>query len=120
MDAKHTQGPWKAVTEPPYAAATIWGKHTVPLARVYLLADDRMTRDEQIANARLIAAAPDLLSACQRIGETCERALEHVADNYGQWIAGGPAMGALENALRSVQQLAAQAIARAEQKDEDV
>ena len=64
----HTPGPWQAEA-PKYSAhvaAAIW-RDGVRLAQV-----DRRPKaneSEEMANARLIAAAPDLLAACQKLAE---------------------------------------------------
>ena len=70
----HTPGPWKV-----HSASSRVGKNFALLAKktygwVNVLhgndrhgPDTRATTEEAEANARLIAAAPDLLSVCQRI-----------------------------------------------------
>lgn len=57
MSAKHTQGPWKrGVTSP-----KIYGADGEPVARAW---HDRDAIERE-ANARLIAAAPELLEALE-------------------------------------------------------
>jgi len=63
MSDKHTKGPW--VTEEIYSQIAIrhqymGGGHTV----AYVGTPGRMGGEEKRANARLIAAAPELLDAC--------------------------------------------------------
>lgn len=80
MSSKHTPGPWKITGE------TGDGK------RIYVESDmerdnrecprcevdsDDCDSDMAMANARLIAAAPDLLAACEAAVEAIE---EHVSD----------------------------------------
>lgn len=61
METKHTPGPWESVGRAVYTAhenpsrEIIWDGHNTRSAG----------NDEQLANARLIAAAPELLEACQ-------------------------------------------------------
>lgn len=57
---KHTSGPWKVVSEEPYDLRIKAGPHEI--CEVWM--DDAPVRDyneEQRLNARLIAAAPDML-----------------------------------------------------------
>ena len=54
----HTPGPWKAITGGADA------KVVCPDGRSFLIGDI-IYHDENKSNARLIAAAPDLLAACQ-------------------------------------------------------
>jgi hypothetical protein len=70
---KHTQGPWTTRTafkhgEP---VESVIQAGTEVLASAYDLGSDR--RDEMEANARLIAAAPDLLEACKTFAEWLRR-----------------------------------------------
>jgi hypothetical protein len=71
-DVKHSPGPWRVSDK-----FNVWGRGTVSnwagLTKSVLvanscvggLAPDRPTKHECEANARLIAAAPELLEACQ-------------------------------------------------------
>lgn len=65
---KHTQGPWEVAgivaKKLPFHVMRHNGQHIANT-----VADSWMTKDEELANARLIAAAPDLLAALQRIIE---------------------------------------------------
>lgn len=73
MSAKHTPGPWMLSQTKHESVVDSWhidiGKHKIPLfpyKRIY--SEDRtqsglVTDAEHIADARLIAAAPELLSA---------------------------------------------------------
>ena len=80
----HTPGPWSGADEKParpYYVAQVCGHH-LPWAMVAsgnptggsgwpALDEDNI--DEMKANARLIAAAPDLLEACERVlAESCD------------------------------------------------
>ena len=77
-DTTHTPGPWQ-----------IWGQitgisrspctgHTISKGPNIFICDAIGTSD---ANARLIAAAPELLAACQRA------LVEAVADDQDEWFA---------------------------------
>lgn len=78
METKHTPGPWHAntPTEEQYADGTSIreSKHGDIVAIV-----DKPREGSCIANARLIAAAPDLLAAC-KVGL---EALKDWSDNEG-------------------------------------
>jgi hypothetical protein len=56
INTKHTKGPWFVDDN------QIWG-NGIPLAEIYKITV--MSKEEQSANARLIAAAPELLEALQ-------------------------------------------------------
>ena len=56
MNTKHTPGPW--TVQPDWLGPT-WG------GRVYNEALDLIAEVEELNDARLIAAAPDLLEACK-------------------------------------------------------
>jgi hypothetical protein len=58
---KHTPGPWEAKRETDYVPAQVWAAGR-QLAEVY-----GESREPRAANARLIAAAPELLKALQNI-----------------------------------------------------
>ena len=53
----HTPGPWKVLVENHH----IYAKDSYPVAS----ATSHRKSEERLANARLIAAAPDLLAACE-------------------------------------------------------
>jgi len=57
MDTTHTPGPWKMVRTPTY-----WGLRDSLTGRLLAMVPHKKNSD---ANARLIAAAPDLLTALQ-------------------------------------------------------
>lgn len=67
-DQKHTPGPWHVTGNYVICADSIkLGKpyrHDVPVASMF---DDPLTRQQMDANARLIAAAPDLLAALEHL-----------------------------------------------------
>ena len=58
METKHTKGPWKIGLNPGPMIYTLGGVSQIADARGVAV-----TRDESKANARLIAAAPELLEA---------------------------------------------------------
>lgn len=66
---KHTPGPWNTHSHQiAFGTATlqhylISAKDKLPIAETYPQVDD----EQEEANARLIAAAPDLLTACEQI-----------------------------------------------------
>jgi hypothetical protein len=85
MNAKHTPGPWIAdgynvrVRNGRYIAYT-GPSHTPPSEY------PKQCAEEDKANARLIAAAPELLEALENLMETCEYG-DHNADEYNAAVA---------------------------------
>jgi hypothetical protein len=76
MSTKHTPGSWRATTKHVYAPET----------------EDRLgldvqinggNRDDNKANARLIAAAPELLEACIKMIEYCDN--QNPPQGNGLW-----------------------------------
>jgi hypothetical protein len=75
-NTKHTPGPWQFNEYSHYTDFTIWGGDgSFPIVTEF---DDRGDHTVTTANARLIAAAPDLLAALQRA-----EALLRIAFNPG-------------------------------------
>ena len=79
MSTNHTQGPWKVDANSMGSVVTIAGPDGRPIAR--------MIDDPEQANARLIAAAPDLLEALR----VCEGNIASLlASNhpavFGKWL----------------------------------
>lgn len=72
----HTPGPWKSRKR--QIRAHVWGQE-MPIATVKLFINPthpgvtQADPDTAKANARLIAAAPDLLEACRRVAEDARR-----------------------------------------------
>ena len=69
----HTPGPWGC------DGTEVHAEHLVICNAYRSRTDDEgnwMRSEEVEANARLIAAAPDLLAACQAIANDCERVLD--------------------------------------------
>ena len=69
---KHTQGPWKAAIE--FGIDTSNNKCKVFAAKdsFFVIIDGTKSNEESVANARLIAAAPDLLRELTEILELFE------------------------------------------------
>ena len=63
---KHTPGPWTIVGDTDAAEAYVCGLDGCEVAQ---LVDTVHPPAERLANARLIAAAPDLLAACGNVNE---------------------------------------------------
>lgn len=63
MESKHTPGPWRVGD----AGATVFGPKTEAPSpvRIATVTNNAIPSDAQRANARLIAAAPELLDACE-------------------------------------------------------
>lgn len=78
-DAKHTPGPWRTEDDaqgPTMVFGAEHGKAICSLTDAHIPAngfigdDEGVGRPVRTANAHLIAAAPDLLAACERIAAT--------------------------------------------------
>ena len=80
MNSKHTPGPWTntglELQIRPYPGLEIWGnpdenrKYTSFVALA--LRHNSLGREQEVANAHLIAAAPDLLAACESMCDWLE------------------------------------------------
>ena len=65
MKAKHTPGPWAYHNTPtPFIYVNAGG---LPICQIYTSTAHGQSMGEQFANARLIAAAPELLEALQAV-----------------------------------------------------
>lgn len=74
IDTKHTPGPWKFDKE----LTSRSGEWLIAMdagdkGRGIAIAETRVATGAELANARLIAAAPELLEALQRLSAQCER-----------------------------------------------
>lgn len=63
MSAKHTPGPWRFYTEPQPNGCPIVGTKGLMVAMLAHSINHEDQREQAIANASLIASAPDLLEA---------------------------------------------------------
>jgi len=76
MNAQHTPGPWAQAIHSP--ADIVVGDTQIASARYGL---NGISRDQAIANARLIAAAPELLAALEAmLAKHDERACDGLSD----------------------------------------
>jgi hypothetical protein len=73
-EAKYTPGPWWCNGDP--VVATVSG------ARSIAFTDTKGGGAEDVANARLIAAAPDLLEACVEAESMLESVRSHIAEHF--------------------------------------
>lgn len=85
-DTKHTPGPWTFDPSKSWRPHRVGLKHFVgnddaDIAHISESFSSGRTPEETFANARLIAAAPELLAACQRA------LAEAVADDQDEWFA---------------------------------
>lgn len=72
--AKHTPGPWRAVKVPYDSSAFYIKARNAPDKRSPMVAHiPRSTVQPMEANARLLAAAPELLEALELLSESCAR-----------------------------------------------
>lgn len=87
-ETKHTEGPWRSVLLTEYHHGYEWPVFTVRDARNHCLAVvgevDRATAEDNAANARLIAAAPEMLASLRKAeGLLCSIGNEAAASRYG-------------------------------------
>ncbi len=77
MNAKHTPGPWEDHFCGPFRQTVVDCPNELGLIAV---PSERATIEEQDANARLIAAAPEMLEMLRRVSEflgmTCPESLK--------------------------------------------
>jgi len=72
MNTKHTRGPWYFYTEPQPNGCPIVGARGLMVAMLAHTVNQVEQKEEALANARLIAAAPELLAALENIAAaTC-------------------------------------------------
>lgn len=64
-NSAHTPGPWSFYTEPQPNGCPIVGTRGLMVAMLAHSVHQADQQDEALANARLIAAAPELLEACR-------------------------------------------------------
>lgn len=64
--AKHTPGPWQFLPHRASLVHSVVSQNSGIICEVYISEPDKIAAD---ANANLIAAAPDLLEACQQLME---------------------------------------------------
>jgi hypothetical protein len=78
--AKHTPGPWAACGDYPYGMTTVCdyrgGKGPYTPVAICGQGIDR-PQDERDANARLIAAAPELLAALETVANSIAMGMTH-------------------------------------------
>ena len=74
-NAKHTPGPWvvRTIDQSLATVETQDGEYIICNAAQLRWDDWKTEHAERKANARLIAAAPELLEALQRLSAQCER-----------------------------------------------
>jgi hypothetical protein len=81
MTARHTPGPWSIGDENNACCDVLLGtEHNLTCSmdrRDNNTFAEVISREEMLANAHLIAAAPDLLEACQKLVDWDEREKDH-------------------------------------------
>jgi hypothetical protein len=80
--SKHTPGPWVVGNQDPLNFGVPRGWGTEPIGFVYgpSFPEHSEVGQRALANARLIAAAPELLEALRSIADCCDE--EHAARDY--------------------------------------
>lgn len=86
--SKHTRGPWIAYeTQIVKARVEIEQSHGTMKTNEYPIAavNANLPEQEALANARLIAAAPELLAACRDMLTVLEEVMPRFKDYHGNW-----------------------------------
>lgn len=109
MDRKHTPGPWRIGTPGPNGCYTIGTERGLMTAMIAHSISEPGQVDEAKANASLIAAAPDLLKALERI------AREHDCGCV-PCVGSCRSQEALEITVEEIQEIARSAISKAQVK----
>jgi hypothetical protein len=92
MSGQYTPGPWDVPNK------------SVKIRGCSFLAQVHWEDDEAVANARLIAAAPDLLDALQGVMDILGRAESNASGTGAEWDYVGPRVAAARAALAKVVQ----------------
>jgi hypothetical protein len=95
MSEKHTPGPWRAVPQP---GQTV-GVHT--FTHCVMAGDDALADTLTEPDARIIAAAPDLLAACKAQAKLIHECLRHVVAN-GPVLQPGDFVDVIAQAARAM------------------
>lgn len=77
MTTKHTSGPWRAKHSAKLGWAGVLTQEGDIIADISMVAEDFRDPEQALADARLIAAAPDLLAALKRL----VRCVSHMDEN---------------------------------------
>jgi len=85
MNARHTPGPWDAITSDGRNYRIIGGEEAGYVAIVGAIFQPQ----QNAANARLIAAAPDLLEACKKASAVLAKFYNAEAERMGEWEFNG-------------------------------
>jgi len=96
--SKYTPGPWRYSTAPQPNGCPIIGAGPLMVAMLAHTVNEPAQRETDHANARLIAAAPDLLESLQQL--VAESVNPHDGSEYedGEWIALDKARAAIAKA----------------------
>jgi hypothetical protein len=86
VNAKHTKGPWRFSTKPQPNGCPIVGANGLMICMLAHTVNQPEQRETALANASLIAAAPDLLVALRAITDQLERIGDTRRDKDGQFI----------------------------------
>lgn len=96
MPATHTPGPWHLGLKP---GPMIYGSDTSQVAD---LRGDLLDKSEALANARLIAAAPELLAALKLAVESLHKAFDYVPAGHENTACRGNLVPTLQNARAAI------------------
>ncbi len=79
MEAKHTKGEWKAQGN--YIGLIDKNGNNIPVRITHVLGGEKVTPEEDEANAKLMAAAPDLLEVAKASLSMLEQTLSYRENN---------------------------------------
>lgn len=85
MTSKHTPGPWKYSTKPHPNGCPIIGSGPLMVAMLAHSVNHDEQREIAIANARLIASAPELLASLQKLVAECVNPNDGSEYEDGEW-----------------------------------
>jgi len=71
METKHTPGPWE--TTPGLTKVTALGGNLIIASGIEGKMEEKRFEEQSIANAKLIAAAPELLMMCESAFNLCNK-----------------------------------------------
>lgn len=99
MSAAHTPGPWRFQIHESANGDEIYGFEVLTSVKRELVYFDADGRSETEANARLIAAAPDLLAALEGVRDILGTAESNASGRGDEWDYVGPRVVAARAAI---------------------
>jgi hypothetical protein len=91
--AEHTRGPWTLGNKTPSGDRMVFSNHGAVGKLVAYVPKHDVGKDQRDANTALIAAAPDLLAACQATLDGIDHACKHADYREARLAHADPAAG---------------------------